>query len=120
MPSTRTVRNPAKYYAVTAWGFTHIPWREFVKDYPTEAQAFAEQADADLDAEELAEDGPSMSNDQLWDDEVFLDMKGRPAIMGNITGPGGSMWLAFVGDGWDEVLYDDNGNREDDPDYVAD
>jgi hypothetical protein len=45
--------------------------------------------------------------DALWDDEVFRRPDGTYLILGNITGPGGSLWLKWDGKYWDEVLLDE-------------
>jgi hypothetical protein len=109
---TRTQRNPNNYYCVIHCGFTPISWPEFLKRFPKEANAFANESYLEC-WEEMGSDNP---NDwtHLWDDEVFLNRDGEPIILGNITGPGGSLWLMYKEDedDWDEVLLDDEGNLE--------
>jgi hypothetical protein len=116
---TRTKRNPQNYDVVTHWGFTHIPWPDFVRRFPTEAASFAQNYTEGWAPEEIADcGGPDvLSWKELWDDEMFTDTSGRPVALANITGPGGSLWMAPGTDGWDEVMYDDLGHREGDPDY---
>lgn len=49
------------------------------------------------------------------DTKVFLTPQGEYLILGNITGPGGALWMKFSKDldDWDEVILDDDGNIED-------
>lgn len=119
MANTRTERHPEKYHCVTEWGFTHLTWPEFVKRFPSEAMIFAENYTEGWSPEEIAQSGgPDVTTwPALYDDVCFLDRKGRPTFLCNITGCGGAFWCAIINGVWDEVLYDEDGNREGDPEY---
>ncbi len=119
MSNTRTERHPEKYTWAKNWGWTHFTWPEFIKRFPKEAAAYAPMTIADWDPEEVQDlGGPDFTKwEALWDDECFTDRKGRLVIYANITGPGGYLHMGWNGEEWDEVLYDDKGNREGDPEY---
>lgn len=119
MSRTRSDRSGFKHEWASEWGWTHIPWPEFVQRFPKEAAEFAENYTEGWSDEEITNaGGPDvLSWDVLYDDEPYIDNKGRPVIQGNITGPGGSLMLGYAEDGWDEFVTDDNGNREDDEDF---
>ena len=99
MANTRTSRSPQNFEAVTMWDFTHVPWTQLKVDFPTAAQAWADEADEDV-----------LTREDLWDDEPFLSPDGNLYILANITGPGGSLWMMWLPlEGfWDEVLLDDD------------
>lgn len=114
---TRTERNPNTFFCVTEWGFTPISWPEFVKQFPEEAGFYSENYTDSWDEDDILKMGSEnpLEWTQLWDDEVFLNKEGRPFILGNITGPGGSAWFAYEEGGWDEViLNDEDGSIEED------
>ena len=112
MVKTRTQRNPSQYPCVTEWGFTPLTWQDFLKRFPREAKAFAETFLDGWAPEEVIAFGGYDPNcwEALYDDEVFLNPVGLPLILGNITGPGGSLWLSFIDDEFCEVVLDDDGN----------
>jgi len=114
---TRTERNPNIYFCVTEWGFTPITWPEFVKQFPEQAKSYSEICVEHCSEDDLLEMGSEnpLEWTHLWDDEVFLNKENRPLILGNITGPGGSLWLAYEEGGWDEILLnDEDGSIEED------
>lgn len=110
----REPRDPSTFQFVTDWGFTPISWPEFVKRFPKEAASFVENYTEGWEPEEIERQGGEdpLKWDVLWDDEMFLNREGQPLAFCNMTGPGGSLWQAFDGDGWDEVLLDEDGNIE--------
>lgn len=112
--ATRTPRNPAVYQCVTEWGFTHVPWPEFVQRFPEDAAQYVENYLEGWTDEEIAErgGGDPLTWPALWDDEAFLDRDGNPIILANISGPGGSLWMMHEDEEWDEVVLDDDGNVE--------
>ncbi len=114
MAKTRTERHPEKYTWAKEWGWTHLPWPEFIKRFPEAAKAFAQYYQDGWSAEEIKEFGGRDYHawTVLWDDECFVTKAGLPVIFGNITGPGGSLFLAYQKGEWDEVLFDDDGNLE--------
>jgi hypothetical protein len=116
---TRSDRSGYEHQWAKDWGWTHVPWPKFVARFPKEAAVFVENYTEGWSEEEIQASGGAdvLSWDALYDDEPYIDNKGRPVLQGNITGPGGSMFLGYVDGDAEEVLYDDNGNREGDDDY---
>jgi hypothetical protein len=112
---TRSERNPSNYDAVTKWGFTHVPWPEFVKRFPQAAESFASTTTEGWSDEDIAQAGghDPLTWPTLYDDEMFLDREENPVALVNITGAGGSLWLGYQAGTWDEIMFDDDGNRED-------
>lgn len=111
---TRTKRNPENYGVVTDWGWKHVPWPQFVQQYPEAAAAYVENYTRDWDDESIAEfgDPDPLKWEALWDDELFVTPDGMLVALANITGPGGSLEVAYQNGEWDEVLFDDEGNLE--------
>ena len=114
MASTRTERHPENWQCVTEWGWTHLPWPEFVKRFPKQAKAFAQNHTEGWAPEEIKEMGGRnvLKWPALDDDEPFVTKDGQPIIYANVDGPGGSLFLSYQNGEWDEVLVDDDGNLE--------
>jgi len=113
---TRTKRHPEKYTWAKEWGWTHLTWPEFIKRFPKEAKVYAKNYLEGWAPEEIKEFGGRDHKrwTVLYDDECFVTKDGKPVIFGNITGPGGSLMMMFKDGDWDEVLFDDDGNLEED------
>lgn len=115
MTPTRTQRNPEEWDLVKEFGFEYVPWSEFVKRYPNAAKSFADNYTEGWSQDEIDRmgDPDPLKWDNLWDDETFVAPDGTPVIVGNITGPGGSVELGWNGKEWDEILTDeDDGSIE--------
>lgn len=90
---TRTKRvDPNSYSMVKDWGWHWVPWPEFVERFPHEAEAWVHVLDWSVSGDHV----PTLDADALWDDEPFVSAEGTPVIYGNITGPGGSMFMAWM------------------------